>query len=89
MKPPPFDYHALGTVAEACGLLATLENAKVLAGGQSLMAKLNLRSMQPDHVIDINRIAGLGGTHELPRVALLHDTVIQTMGALGSARSLP
>jgi len=59
MKPPPFSYHDPRTVADAVGLLATLENAKVLAGGQSLMPMLNMRFVLPDHVIDLNRIDGL------------------------------
>ncbi len=61
MKPPPFDYHAPATLDEACALLSTLENAKVLAGGQSLMAMLNLRFVFPDHLIDINKLPGLDG----------------------------
>ena len=56
MKPPPFSYHDPGTVAEAVGLLTRLENAKLLAGGQSLMPMLNMRYVLPDHVIDLNRI---------------------------------
>ena len=55
MKPPPFNYHDPKTVAEVVGLLATLENAKLLAGGQSLMPMLNFRYVQPDHIIDLNR----------------------------------
>src|SRR5260370_40482050 len=43
MKPPPFCYHDPKTVAEVVGLLSTLENAKLLAGGQSLMPMLNFR----------------------------------------------
>lgn len=61
MKPPPFEYHRPGSVEEACTLLATLENAKVLAGGQSLMAMLNLRYVYPDHLVDINRVPGMDG----------------------------
>jgi carbon-monoxide dehydrogenase medium subunit len=64
MKPPPFSYHDPRTVAEAVGLLATLENAKVLAGGQSLMPMLNMRFVLPDHVIDLNRIDGLSYIRE-------------------------
>ena len=56
MKPPPFQYHDPKTVAEAVGLLGTLENAKLLAGGQSLMPMLNMRFVQPDHVIDLNLV---------------------------------
>ena len=59
MKPAPFSYHDPRTVADAVGLLASLENAKVLAGGQSLVPMLNMRFVQPDHVIDLNRVAGL------------------------------
>lgn len=61
MKPPPFDYHAPKSVEEACALLTTLEGAKVLAGGQSLVAMLNARFLYPDHLVDINRIPGLDG----------------------------
>ena len=64
MKPPPFQYHDPKTVAEAVGLLGTLENAKLLAGGQSLMPMLNMRFVLPDHVIDLNRIDGLSGIRE-------------------------
>jgi aerobic carbon-monoxide dehydrogenase medium subunit len=59
MKPPPFSYHDPRTVADAVGLLSTLENAKLLAGGQSLMPMLNMRYVLPDHIIDLNRIDGL------------------------------
>ena len=58
MKPPPFQYHDPKTLAEAVGLLGTLDNAKLLAGGQSLMPMLNMRFVLPDHVIDLNRVAG-------------------------------
>ncbi len=59
MKPPPFTYHDPATVSEAVELLASLDNAKLLAGGQSLMPMLNMRYAQPDHVIDLNRVEGL------------------------------
>jgi carbon-monoxide dehydrogenase medium subunit len=61
MKPPPFEYHRPASIDEACRLLATLDNAKVLAGGQSLMAMLNLRYLYPDHLVDINKVSGLDG----------------------------
>ena len=59
MKPPPFRYHDPKTVSEAVGLLGSLENAKLLAGGQSLMPMLNFRFVLPDHIIDLNRVDGL------------------------------
>jgi aerobic carbon-monoxide dehydrogenase medium subunit len=65
MKPPPFNYHDPHTVAEAVGLLASLENAKLLAGGQSLMPMLNMRFVLPDHVIDLNRVDALSFIKEV------------------------
>jgi CO/xanthine dehydrogenase FAD-binding subunit len=64
VKPPPFAYHAPITVDEACALLASLEDAKVLAGGQSLVPLLNFRLARPDHIVDINRISGLDRIYE-------------------------
>jgi carbon-monoxide dehydrogenase medium subunit len=64
MKPPPFSYHDPRTVEEAVGLLGRLENAKLLAGGQSLMPMLNFRYVLPDHVIDLNRIEALSYLRE-------------------------
>ncbi len=64
MKPPPFSYHDPRTVADTVGLLSRLENAKLLAGGQSLMPMLNFRFVQPDHIIDLNRVEGLSSLRE-------------------------
>jgi aerobic carbon-monoxide dehydrogenase medium subunit len=63
MKPAPFAYYDPGTLSEAIGLLS-LENAKLLAGGQSLIPMLNMRFAVPDHVIDLNRVAGLSGIEQ-------------------------
>jgi aerobic carbon-monoxide dehydrogenase medium subunit len=64
VKPPPFDYHAPATVEEACELLGSLEDAKVLAGGQSLIPLLNFRLARPAHLVDINRLRGLDAVYE-------------------------
>ena len=64
MKPPKFEYYAPATVEEACALLGSLEDAKVLAGGQSLMPLLNFRLARPQHLVDINRIGGLDLVYE-------------------------
>jgi aerobic carbon-monoxide dehydrogenase medium subunit len=64
MKPPPFSYHDPTTVSETVALLDRLENAKVLAGGQSLMPMLNMRFVLPDHIVDINRVEGLSYIRE-------------------------
>jgi carbon-monoxide dehydrogenase medium subunit len=60
MKPPRFEYHAPTTVEDALGLLARYRGeAKVLAGGQSLMPLLNFRLVRPAALIDLNRIGAL------------------------------
>lgn len=64
MKPAPFEYHAPASVDEACALLSSLEDAKVLAGGQSLIPLLNFRLARPAHIIDINRIPALDAIYE-------------------------
>jgi carbon-monoxide dehydrogenase medium subunit len=61
MKPPPFAYHDPKTLEAAIALLATLPNARPLAGGQSMMPMLNMRFAQPDHLVDLNGVAGLDG----------------------------
>jgi carbon-monoxide dehydrogenase medium subunit len=64
MKPPPFQYHDPKTLTEAVRLLGSLDNAKLLAGGQSLMPMLNMRFVLPDHVVDLNRVDGLSYIRE-------------------------
>jgi carbon-monoxide dehydrogenase medium subunit len=59
MKPPRFSYHDPRTATEVVGLLGSLDNAKLLAGGQSLMPMLNMRYVLPDHLIDLNRVDGM------------------------------
>jgi carbon-monoxide dehydrogenase medium subunit len=59
MKPPNFAYHRPGSTDEAVSLLGRLgDEAKVLAGGQSLLATLNLRLAHPANLVDINRLDG-------------------------------
>jgi carbon-monoxide dehydrogenase medium subunit len=58
LKPAPFAYAKARSVAHAIELLAT-EDAKLLAGGQSLIGALNMRLSRPALLIDINSIAGL------------------------------
>ena len=62
MKPASFEYHAPDTTGEASTLLAELgEEAKVLAGGQSLIPMLALRLAGFDHLVDVGRIAEMKG----------------------------
>ena len=65
MKASPFQYHRPQTREELGALLARLDNAKILAGGQSLMPMMNLRVIAPDHLIDINWVANLAGIREV------------------------
>ena len=62
MKPAPFAYKKVRTLKEAVTLLAKhKDNARLLAGGQSLIATLNMRLSAPSLLIDINGIEGLDG----------------------------
>ena len=61
MKPPAFTYHDPRTLGDALRLVGSLENAKLLAGGQSLAPMLNFRYVLPDHLVDLNRVAELSG----------------------------
>jgi len=66
MKPRPFDYVRPDTVEEAVALLAEHgEDARILAGGQSLVPMLNLRLIDAAMLIDISRIAALGDIRDL------------------------
>lgn len=65
MKPPVFAYHRPESLSEALDMLAEFEDAKILAGGQSLMPMMNFRYVMPEHVIDINRI---------PEIAQIEET---------------
>ena len=65
MIPAAFEYHRPSTLPDAVALLGRLgDDAKVLAGGQSLIPLMKLRLVSPRHVVDINRISGLGSIIE-------------------------
>ena len=65
MIPAPFEYHRPSSLPDALTLLARLgEDAKILAGGQSLIPLMKLRLVSPRHVVDITRIPGLGDIEE-------------------------
>lgn len=74
MKPAPFAYHKARSLDDAVALLAANQDARLLAGGQSLIATLNMRLSAPAMLIDINGIGGLDG------IALKDGTV--EIGAL-------
>src|SRR5262249_23240733 len=66
MKPKPFDYVRPDSIDEAVAILAEHgDDARVLAGGQTLLAMLNLRVVEPAVLIDITRIPELGAIREM------------------------
>src|SRR6266849_858686 len=65
MYPAPFEYHGPSTVAEAVALLGQWQDdAKLIAGSQSLVPMMKLRLVQPKHVIDLRKVPGLVGVSE-------------------------
>ena len=92
MKPSAFVHHAPPSVDEAIALLAELgHDAKVLAGGQSLIPILNMRLSAPGHLVDINRIPGLDTVEVTPEAvhigALVRHTQLERHG--GAFANLP
>lgn len=79
MKPAPFGYHDPTSVDEAVELYDRLENARPLAGGQSLVPMMNFRYAVPDHLIDLN------GVEELSHVNIGQRV---TIGAMTRQRDL-
>lgn len=82
MKPSAFEYHRPATPEEAAELLAEFgDDAKLIAGGQSLMPMLNLRLAAFEHLIDIRQLTGLSGiTHDSDSVAIGATTNQATVG---------
>jgi carbon-monoxide dehydrogenase medium subunit len=71
VKPAPFAYKKARSLEEAVAWLGEHKDARLLAGGQTLIATLNMRLSQPSLLIDINGISGLGGTaHKNGRVEI-------------------
>jgi len=83
MKPAPFDYLTPQTLGEAVALLERFDNegedAKIIAGGQSLMPMLAMRIARPKVLIDLRRIAGLDYIRE--------EAGVIAIGAMASKRS--
>ena len=84
MYPAEFEYFAPATLDEALALLARYgEDAKILAGGQSLLPMMKLRIATPQCLIDVNRIPSLAG---LRQVAEAEQASVRAPGA--AARSV-
>jgi 2-furoyl-CoA dehydrogenase FAD binding subunit len=78
MKPAPFDYISADSVEEALDVLAqTVGDARILAGGQSLLPMLNMRLARPEIIIDIMRVAALKQVEEKSGSLTIHASVRQ------------
>ena len=77
MKPAPFDYVRPGSLAEACALLAGDEDARVIAGGQTLVPMLAMRLARPARLVDILRLPELAGISEQPGAIVIGATTRQ------------
>ncbi|MBI2359249.1 MAG: xanthine dehydrogenase family protein subunit M [Deltaproteobacteria bacterium] len=64
MIPAPFEYHSPTSLKEALDLLASKEDVKLLAGGQSLVPLMKLRLAKPKHIVDLGGIPGLKAIRE-------------------------
>src|SRR5438874_12139811 len=83
MKPSAFDYIRVETLDEALSVLADSDlEAKILAGGQSLLPILNMRLAQPKALVDINRLAALQTLEQLPANASTTDENGHSDGSL-------
>ena len=79
MKPPPFDYIRVDSSDEAVALLAEYgDEAKIIAGGQSLMPMLNMRLVRPQVLIDIRHISDLTGIEKKGKVIEVGATTTQS-----------
>jgi CO/xanthine dehydrogenase FAD-binding subunit len=63
MKPAPFDYVRPSSLAEVCEILAADEDARIVAGGQTLIPMLAMRLARPTRLVDILRLGELRGIH--------------------------
>lgn len=81
MKPAPFEYHAARSLEEALTLLSEFASeARVLAGGQSLVPLMNMRLARPQQIVDINQVT------ELDYIQVENDVV--RIGALARHRAI-
>ena len=65
MYPAQFEYHRPATVEEAVGLLARhKDDAKLLAGGHSLLPAMKLRLAQPKHLVDLGQVSASRGSRK-------------------------
>jgi CO/xanthine dehydrogenase FAD-binding subunit len=93
VKPPPFAYARARSLGEALELLAEGgEDAKPIAGGQSLVPALSFRLVRPTHVVDLNEVGGLDDVEEvdgrLSLGALVRHAALAQLDGAGARRAL-
>lgn len=71
MKPAPFEYFRAQTVAEACAALSSSDDARLIAGGQTLIPMLSMRLSRPALLVDISRIVALCGIESRPGIVAI------------------
>jgi carbon-monoxide dehydrogenase medium subunit len=80
MFPASFEYHTPGTIDEAVSLLKQHpDDAKLIAGGHSLLPMMKLRFAQPAHLVDLRKISGLSGIREIDGAVLIGATTTHRM----------
>jgi CO/xanthine dehydrogenase FAD-binding subunit len=77
MKPAPFEYIRPESIAEACALLAADEDARIVAGGQTLIPMLAMRLARPAKLVDIYRLPELNGIRSEEGVLVIGATTRQ------------
>jgi CO/xanthine dehydrogenase FAD-binding subunit len=98
MKPAPFDYVRPSSLTEACALLAADEDARAIAGGQTLIPMLAMRLARPTRLVDIYRLPELHGIDgdddgvtigaATPQVEAEHSPIVRRLAPL-LAKALP
>src|SRR4051794_41356130 len=90
MKPAPFEYHAPESLGDVTALLPEYgDEAKVLAGGQSLVPMLALRLTRFEHIVDLNRVDELRGVSRSNRTLTVKSMTPQRAVEHDSAAGHP
>ena len=79
MKAAPFEYSRPTTVDEACALLAADDEARLIAGGQTLVPMMAMRLARPARLIDISRISEMAGMYNEGEAIIVGATTRQTV----------
>ncbi|ARQ02665.1 FAD binding domain-containing protein [Pseudorhodoplanes sinuspersici] len=91
MKSAPFEYVRPGSVAQACELLASDEDARVISGGQTLIPMLAMRLARPARLVDVYRLPELNGIRVVGDTLMIGATTrqVQVERSVLTRQSLP